>query len=641
MASARPRGDQGQLSGWDFLNDLWSKPEAIDREYCSCSQEIELQDMLARTFCLQSQLRTKIPKCAKEIEVSALSDTILVYHRHIDCLWKSVRYIAISHVWHPSVANLQYHKSSTTASINDVERLVRESTVHIYRGLATHLSESFELWHDYISVSQWLDSLKTPIIRAIPQIFSRSWMTVAHLSDIEANHFMSMRKGCSAYERCRGISDICNAQWFSRMWTIMEFTQTHKLRIMIAGFELIEEDHLNRPFPTEMRQRWEEERARIGDGHIIEGMVDIKRNLVPWQLGPLQTVGRNTVSGIRTSFAMAHELLVRRCVTVPGDFLHALSGILKQDTPDSLLHDIPKGLIYHARSCLEHGDLSPFFMVPTFSKAVVAETDNVRSGYIDLTTFGLGDQKMPPTFPVVGFSTNSGDPIIRAESLGAVQSVEKVDRGVKQVRDSFSNLFKMTLKTTGPDAEILVAALGSRLYGQEIGQIHDRLAQEDRWHELQSRLDKIHGGTSCDPEADIDWIAGAIGLADRSLGGGLFKSVYSPMMFTAHHGDTLHLGASGAIAGVKCPGCQRAFLLRVGLASPAAEVVGAVAYRVPGLRYWFTHQGGAGFLLKNGYIVGRFVWGTPTCDCDKIEDVEVVLKDLALPRPNNFRYGQS
>ncbi len=67
--------------------------------------------------------------------------------------------------------------------------------------------------------------------------------------------------------------------------------------------------------------------------------------------------------------------------------------------------------------------------------------------------------------------------------------------------------------------------------------------------------------------------------------------------------------------------------------------MGSVAYRVPGLQYAFTHEGGAGWLVTDGQRVGRFVWGTPTCECPKLEEVAIQLSDLPLPKPNEYRYG--
>lgn len=72
-----------------------------------------------------------------------------------------------------------------------------------------------------------------------------------------------------------------------------------------------------------------------------------------------------------------------------------------------------------------------------------------------------------------------------------------------------------------------------------------------------------------------------------------------------------------------------------------SQILGAVAYRVPGLKYALTHQGGAGWLVKDNRIVARFLWAASTCSCSNIQDVELSFPDDWLPEPwqNLFEYG--
>lgn len=91
--------------------------------------------------------------CSERVELSSLSEVLLVYHRHLECLFKSTRYVTISHVWHPGVSELQYKK--TAADVDGVAQIVREVPVRICLGLAKSAMGSFEVWHDYISVPQW------------------------------------------------------------------------------------------------------------------------------------------------------------------------------------------------------------------------------------------------------------------------------------------------------------------------------------------------------------------------------------------------------------------------------------------------------------------------------------------------------
>ncbi|VUC25625.1 unnamed protein product [Clonostachys rosea] len=101
-------------------------------------------------------------------------------------------YIAISHVWHASVAELQYRRSEAHTSVDEAERLVLETPVRVFRGLAGSIEGDFEIWHDYVSVPQWIPELKRQIIGSIPEIFKRSQPTVAHFSDVNAKHVRQM-----------------------------------------------------------------------------------------------------------------------------------------------------------------------------------------------------------------------------------------------------------------------------------------------------------------------------------------------------------------------------------------------------------------------------------------------------------------
>lgn len=115
----------------------------------------------------------------------------------------------------------------------------------------------------------------------------------------------------------------------------------------------------------------------------------------------------------------------------------------------------------------------------------------------------------------------------------------------------------------------------------------------------------------------------------------------APLAFLGGHGGTVHLEVVSAIVGVDCHICGERFLLRVTLFQHESTLAGAEAYRIPGLRYRFSLPGGTGFLIKDKRIVGRFVWGTPTCECNSAGEVEVILADLPLPKPNPCRYGGS
>ncbi|KAL9070228.1 MAG: hypothetical protein Q9157_005892 [Trypethelium eluteriae] len=576
----------------------------------------------------------KLP--AEELPVPTLSEKILIYHRHLGCLFNFTPYIAISHVWHEQVADLQYRRDKAALSADDVADIVREVPCRIYHGLTTTFPGDFEVWHDYISVPQWQPSLKSQIMGAIPQIFRQALRTVAHLSDIEARSFDAMREGASPEGVCRGISDICNSKWFSRVWTAMELTQSCDLQIMLKDFSLIEGHSLDYSLLEELFTSWDVQVANHANAHAAEQMVGMGHNLVPWQLGPIGMIRVQNLRGTRNMFASAYELLARRCVTVPRDFFYSLLGIVKTDLTEAKLSlDNREALLQVARNCIKQDDLSPLFMTPESAQREPDELTLKSDGYLDLCTFAMGCEFTFPTFRGARF--DSGDPVIMTERIGEAQCFRRVDwtKGTAKVLFEF---ICHTLEYTGLAIDAFVETLGSRLYGQNHEKILERLSEGDRLCQMLSKLDAISGKTSDDMGDITDWIADAMGLSNKSLEND--TTPLSPMEFLGGHGSTLHLCGRAALVVVKCSSCLENFLTLVALLDSGANIYGARAYRVPGLRYQFTLEGGAGFFLQDGRIVGRFIWAIPTCSCPKLEEIKIPLTPPPLPCPNNYRYGQ-
>ena len=415
-----------------FLNALWAAIDVNNLRCCDCGSQIDVHCGLARTFCLRSQCVTEgqLCSCSPVIEVPTLDDQLIIYHRHMACLFKSTKYVAISHVWHRDAADAQCNKQKSTVQINDA---IRDVSARVCQGVFKGLGERFEIWHDYISVPQWQAEVKWAIIQKIPQIFERAMLTTAYLSDLDAANIGAMRKGRTSSERCRGISNICNAKWFSRVWTAMEFTRSPNVCFMTKDFILVNkhlhgssdqhlygtlEQHLHgnlahHDLVEEMEQKWSTEMREDGSATRIEALVGMGYNLVPWQLGPLSLVRRQNRDRTRNSFATAHGLLSRRCVTYPRDFFHGILGILETDqTEKDLSEDMSEALLQVARRCLRDGDLSPLFMVPAAAQLFLDEKKVRSYGYLNLDTFALGPEEGRPIYSKVMFNVTGEHPIV-------------------------------------------------------------------------------------------------------------------------------------------------------------------------------------------------------------------------------------
>ena len=625
-----------ESSTMTFLESLWSQIDLEDLKCCDCGHQIGSSTCLARTFTLQGQDATNGRLCTRKLDVPMLSEVILIYHRHLDCLFRSTPYVAVSHVWDPIVAELQHHRTEAKIPVNEVVKILCEVSVQIYLGLTTSVPKYFEIWLDYVSVPQWQPGLKRQIIQKIPQIFNRAEITIAHFSDIGAKSVAVMREGTSVYERCRGISNMCNAKYFSRVWTTMEYTQSQKLQVMLQDYSLVVDHDVYRPIMEELVSSWSDENGKIGNGVDSEVMVGMGTNLVPWQLGPLELVRNQNCAGIRTMFATAHELLARRGITIPRDFFHALLGILKTDLTESELDsDEQEAILQIARSCIQAGDYSPLFMIPEFAKMTLSEIDTQVFGYLDLSTFALGGEISPPIFKDVEFRL--GHPIMTVETIGAVRSIRRIDWRQDSL-SMFSALLRLTLESTGLDTNALVDTLGGRFYGQIPAKILKGLSEEDRLRQFRDKLTEFLTSGSENSDNIAEWIAEAMGLSNTTLENPM--SIFSPMRFLEGHGGSIHFVNSGALVDVGCYECYRSFLIRVVPLKPDSYVLGATAYRVPGLQYEFTHAGGAGLLVKDGCNVGRVLWGAYTCACPKLGTHEIPLHTLSLPRPNRYEYGK-
>jgi hypothetical protein len=104
-------------------------------------------------------------------------------------------------------------------------------------------------------------------------------------------------------------------------------------------------------------------------------------------------------------------------------------------------------------------------------------------------------------------------------------------------------------------------------------------------------------------------------------------------LLAARYG-TIHCHDYNHLLSVTYGGCGRASVFRTGaFVRETADLVGATAYRVPGLQYLMSLPGGMALLEKDGRIIGRMVWATPACPCRQTEVVRLILPKFPDPQP--------
>ncbi|KAL9948603.1 hypothetical protein D7B24_005308 [Verticillium nonalfalfae] len=635
MVLEQSKLDELAATGVADLETFWYEPEP-DKLRCLVCQESFTHDALVRTFKLAPpdgpSASSESLRCSRVVSTHLQRD-VLFFDRHLHCLRTSeVHVLTVSHVWDPQVSINQQQGRHSPQPL-EVRRQAIEAPVLVCSGLEESMEvdgNGQEIWHDYFSVPQWTDELKNPILRIIHTLYSSSYATIIHFNDLSSSTVEKLRQDEDSDVTLDGMTGVCNAQWFQRMWTAMEFVSSSRIRMMTSDYHL--DTGADDPaFLDRLHHVWDEEVVRQGSVHNVENMVGLpeNRNLVPWTLGPLREVKSHKT----TSFAMAFALLARRKCRDRMDFLHGLRGIVAARSEAALQPDFRTEYLRVARECLLAGDYSPLLMTPS-----VPLLDDPRlnpldpCSYNEVWTWELGEETSPPSLPVDVSFDESGDKVtLTLERIGLVTIVKFPNW--ESTYDHFSRCAAFSLDLTGPNLDDFVVSLGTRLYGERKEIIMEHLKAHDNLTELEELLRDQYNTPWAEPwsmcgegEECAEWLADIMSLT--TVVGELSESRID---LSYARFATMHCHPYNYMVGVTCTTCHGTFAFRVGAFAPTAELHRAVAYRVPGLKYKLSHLDGMGMLVKDGRIVGRMIWASPACECRERELVTLHMPDLPSP----------
>ncbi|KAL0938245.1 uncharacterized protein CTRU02_207976 [Colletotrichum truncatum] len=366
------------------LKSIWCFEEQPDLECCMCMQTVS-EEPLIRTF------RVLQPEEEKQHGTKTLQTTngecLILYDRHLSCLLKgNVQYITISHVWHKGISDTQIQGPSESQD-PDVQHLVLHVPTEIAKSVSKALRKDVEIWHDYISVPQWSPTVKTAILQAMHRVYAESALTVVHLEDVTPTMMDIFLDGEDDEARLKGMIGICNAKWYSRVWTAMEYIRSAKVRIMDSEFRLHGEESAQ-VYQEQLNKFWSEQIVKNeGDVKELEARLDIGENIVPWNLGSLSLCRADSNS---RNFGLAFALLSRRGCRDNYDFLYALQGIITGSSVTKLDgENWDKSYLNLAQQCLKEGDYTPLLMTPEFGPEDGLDVrnmpaNNVAEGYNDV-----------------------------------------------------------------------------------------------------------------------------------------------------------------------------------------------------------------------------------------------------------------
>jgi len=629
-----------EASEFPKLENLWVEADSDTLFCCSCLSKIG-SAALIRTFRLHRLRRGNELLRHTKIISTPFDEDIVISDWHLQCLLQSgIRYSAISHVWDRDISDTQCSGRQKPQPLH-VRRLAVQLPLFIYRGLlkSGEISELDEIWHDYISVPQWSDDIKDRILLAIPDIYRSAHVTIIHFEDLRKDSVRLLYEGQTSDERLRAITDICNLKWFTRVWTAMEYARSSQVIAMDEDADVCSkrEDPL---LLNRMHHVWFDEVPKYQSVHDLEARAGIGKKLVPWSLGPLREIGK----GKPSVFGRAFALLSKRRRRSEHDFLHALLGLVEPTSDRPLEHDFDREYARIARLCLAAGDYSPLLLTPRLQG--YNKRWDIIEGFNDLGIWPLGAGRQLSDFhhdfSFENGDLENGDPVLKLQRLGVVSQIH--ERLGADVMAEFAHDASIVLKATGPDLDSFIDTLGWRLYDEKVDFIKQKLAAGSQSNKLAAILQERHdkGPEDSWPIEGPDgarWVAEAMTLSLTGPGGSAGEP-FSRMAWVNSHGGTIHVGYAGGqcLLSVSCTACHRTFVFRAGLFESPSNVRGAIAYRIPGLEYQFSHRNGIGIVMKDGRVVGRMAWATPACKCLEFGKVKIKMPALPDPRPRPYSF---
>ncbi|KAJ4296474.1 hypothetical protein N0V90_006519 [Kalmusia sp. IMI 367209] len=616
-----------RAEGLPGLDRLWTNGHTKDPCCFVCAQSIG-NEVLVRTFrALRKDSTKDRPHCSRVI--SGGNYDLFLFDRHHRCCTNRT-IIAISHVWDRGVSDAHHKGSAATKALQlQVSKIIFDSLERISSGLSSYLEEGLEMWYDYVSVPQWEDDVKIAIMRAIPDIFHNAFFTLVYLHDVGIGAVNLLRYGESTRERIKGITQICNARWFSRVWTTMEFIRSSGVKVMMKEGTLIED--APQVFIGKMNEVWNEERKNFNTVQDLERFAEIGKNIVPWNLGLLTTAkAQGTVD-----MAFAFVTLARRGCYSDRDFFHALLGIVKADLMGVNFKENPKeAMLQIAIACMQAGDYSPLLFNPRAAAINEANLPPILkiSGHLDVLAFGLGNRHGFPEYQSDStFSTTGCN--IKLECIGKVTFASQMHHLSKKPICRFLQCAMFTLDHTGPDLPQFVQTVAGRIYNFHKLDIDNLLGDFITCRKIQVILNDWYDSTT---RFAIIHLEAAQRLADLMGLTRILPNTHrltTPMGYLDEHGGGIHGYSSASLIAARCPGCHESSVYQVGLHRPPTQVRGSTAYRITGVHYEFAKPDGAGILVKNGVIVGRLLWATRACECRIAETINVRLENLPMRIP--------
>ncbi|KAL8369918.1 hypothetical protein RB595_000329 [Gaeumannomyces hyphopodioides] len=662
-----------QNTPYPDLEALWYDANPTALCCCVCEKAFGT-DALVRTFRV---FKEKYQGSSGGRTVSTpLGASLVLYDRHLGCLQKeNTHYVTISHVWDPVVSATQ-DKGRHSPQDDSVRRKVLESPTSIARSISQGVDGDFEVWHDYIGVPQWTPQLKTNILQVIHKIYSSAALTVMHFDDVTPAMIRAFTHGKTDEERMQGMLGICNAKWYSRVWTAMEYIRSPKVRFMDSELNIYSDDGAEHLFQDRLDRFWKEQVAKSGSTHKLEARVNIDDNIMPWSLGPL-TLCRSPQN---RNFGLAFALLSRRGCQSRYDFMYALYGIVTNSATTAAAMELQHGsweerYLRIALHCVEAGDYTPLLITPEWAPGDGKPDvrwmpgNNVNEGYHDHYAYLLGPMTAPPRYHAETTVEQDEGNLREGRVTMRLQRAGVVSRLILFHKLAMEEMMHEIARSLAePSVEAFLDAYGSRHYFQPQEKLLQSLSRHPGGYKRLERTVAAlaemepgqpwpgEGGCGCEKcqgeasQSEETSSKGSGGDKDNEDKDDRFYTFWGAMHalgldetaqadYQITYANVLHLTWRRYYAWATCQSCGTASMVNAGLYVGEEDALGATMHRIPGLGFERSLEDGICLLLgpdgddgAGRRVVGRAVWATPACTCEGLDEL-VAVRLPRLPRP--------
>ncbi|KAF4454821.1 hypothetical protein F53441_2691 [Fusarium austroafricanum] len=555
-----------------------------------------------------------------------------IFNRHFSCIKAhQVNYIPISHAWHAELAAAQDLRHESL----DVSRRVYQTPVKTLLALVAKFP-SCEIWHDYLSVPQWRPNVQGRLLLAIPEIYNHAEKTVIHLDDVAAVHLSGKARSSPYNKFIADFAATIRSRWFDRMWVTLEYIQSNDVIILTEDYTICDvyAKDVCHDLDT-AHSKWIKQRSISTVTQDIWKQNTTLKRMNSW----IDMEAWKNESNMHRTLGWAIGILGHRQCQHTRDYFLALGKMLEfrpEEDPLVLIQDRFQYFFSLAIHALRRGDYTPLLFIQSPDEHVDHRAPWLRgysTGSWKLWDLGRCHSKATCQQIIKGGKIQP-----QLETVGILELFEYYDfeGDAASVMDYVAS---KVVRTRTHSARALCEAV-DRVFpwnerkaanmewkGVMVADPSDAMQQYDL-HKLQGLLENyaslldIEAGQAPTPQRleVTRKMVDALKLSKKgkyARESRLELAAGEAEWYVREYGQAME-----GIGQVSCKVCRRRSVFRLTMwEEPTPDV--AQVYRIPGLLYDDSVPGGVGIVVEGERTIGKMMYGTPACECSRLELVEM------------------